>query len=72
MPYLNSDAIQAGLIPCETNPRTGALSRTLEPFHAKATETVGTGNDRRRHVCIECAEKHHRGLKRRRGAIVWK
>lgn len=70
MSYLNSDAIQAGLIPCETNPRTGGLSRTLEPFHAQAAETVGTNKDGRRHVCTECAVKHHKHLRRRPG-IIW-
>lgn len=69
--YLNSNAIRAGLIPCETNPHTGALSRTLEPFHARATDTVGVNEGGRRHVCSECAEKHHKHLRRRVGMIVW-
>ena len=70
MSYLNSDAIRAGLIPCETNPHTGSLSRTLEPFHAKAEVTIGKNVTTRRHVCFECKVKHHRSATTEPG-IQW-
>lgn len=54
----NADAIRSGLIPCETNPDTGTLSRTADPFHALATYTVGRSKPRR-HVCNGCRLKYH-------------
>lgn len=68
--YTNSDAIQDKMIPCETDPRSGELSRTLDPFHGQAVMTVGQVKGGRRHVCRECAEKHHKHLVWRMG-IYW-
>lgn len=67
---LNSDAIRAGRIPCETNPSTGGLSTTLEPFHADAKVTVGLQKNSLRHVCEPCAARHHQGQRQRSG-IYW-
>lgn len=70
MPQFNSDAIRAGLIPCETNPSTGGLSRTVEPFHVVATLTVGQQKNGKRHVCEPCAGKWHHLQQQARG-VVW-
>lgn len=70
MIYRNSDAIAAGLTPCETEPERGALSRTTEPFHALAVLTVGSRKNELRHVCIECAHAFHRHQRQRAG-ILW-
>lgn len=67
---MNSDAIRAGAIPCETNPSTGGLSRTLEAFHAVASLTVGQQKNGKRHVCANCAESWHQHQQQARG-IVW-
>lgn len=61
---LNSDVIRAGVIPCETNQRTGDLSRTLEPFHDVASVTVGQFKGSKRHVCTRCANLYHKHQKR--------
>lgn len=66
----NSAAIQQGLIPCETNPRDGSLSRTVQPFHAVAVVTVGGRNGQLRHVCAGCLEKFHAKVHVQCG-IVW-
>lgn len=67
---MNSDVIRAGAIPCETDPWTGGLSRTLEAFHALAVLTVGQVKGSKRHVCINCADKWHGNQQQARG-IVW-
>jgi len=68
--YLNSDALRDGLIPCETEPRYGGLSRTTHPFHAGATVTVGSQRGNRRHVCEQCAERWHKHQAREEG-VQW-
>lgn len=68
--YLNGDAIRKGLIPCETNPDTGGLSRTGQPFHAVAVLTAGSQKGNKRHVCAECADRFHRHQKQE-GGILW-
>lgn len=60
--YSNGYAISKGVVPCETNPTTGKLSRTTEPFHARAEVTVGARVDQRRRVCVFCRGKHHATL----------
>lgn len=67
---MNSNAIRAGAVPCETNPETGGLSRTLEAFHAVASLTVGQRKGEKRHVCEPCANKFHHLQQQARG-IVW-
>lgn len=67
---LNGDAIKAGIIPCETNPASGGLSRTTKEFHAPATLTVGSQKGNKRHVCKDCANKHH-GAQKRVDGIQW-
>lgn len=67
---LNGDAIHIGLVPCETNPVNGGLSRTLEEFHDSAFVTVGSQKGNKRHVCQSCADKHHKAQKQSHG-IVW-
>jgi len=57
------------LIPCETNPETGAESRQFERFHAYAEVTIGTKVPLR-HVCRECAKKWHKSREQRLG-IRW-
>lgn len=69
-PYRNSDAIRYGLVPCETNPDTGGLSRTGQSFHAVATITVGSVRGNKKHVCAECAERYHRHQKQA-GGVLW-
>jgi hypothetical protein len=69
-PYLNSDALRNGFIPCETNPETGGLSRTVEPYHARATVTVGQMKGSLRHVCHDCAHTFHQHQKLRHG-VSW-
>lgn len=66
----NGQAIRNGLIPCETDPDTGHLSRTTWPFHAVATYTTGSARGGFRHVCAGCLERHHKGLRVRSG-IRW-
>lgn len=68
--YLNADALRAGFIPCETNPETGGLSRTVHPYHAKACVTVGSQKGALRHVCLECAVTYHKHQERRIG-VIW-
>lgn len=68
--YTNGRAIRSGLIPCETNPATGQLSYCQEPFHAQATVTVGSSKGTLRHVCMECARRHHKNQEVRHG-IKW-
>lgn len=65
----NRDTIQSGVIPCETDPYNGKLSRTLDPFHATATTTVGSRGVLT-HVCASCAERWHTHKERKPG-IKW-
>jgi hypothetical protein len=65
----NGGAIRAGFIPCESNPRTGTLSRTTEVFHGSAMLTVGQKSGNLRHVCTSCAQRFHASLKQRPGLI---
>lgn len=67
---LNGDAIREGIIPCETNPETGALSRTGERFHGRATATVGSQKGNLRHACADCARRHHK-LQKQRTGVLW-
>lgn len=69
-PWTNSDAIQANIIPCETNPTTGGLSRASDQFHGRAVVTVGSQKGQMRHVCTSCALKHHKHQKQRPG-VKW-
>lgn len=69
-PWTNSDAIQAGIIPCETNPASGLLSRTGDQFHGRAVVTVGSQKGGMRHVCASCALKYHRHQEQRPG-VKW-
>jgi hypothetical protein len=66
----NGEAIASGFVPCEINPLTGMLSRTLERFHAEATVTVKRDGesfrDGRVRVCEQCKKRyipHRRGAK---------
>lgn len=68
--YTNGKAIRSGLTPCETNPATGQLSYCREPFHARATVTVGSSKGTLRHVCMECANRYHKDQVVRHG-IKW-
>lgn len=68
--YRNADAIQAGYVPCETNPETGGLSRTGQPFHAVAKITVGQQRGNKRHVCPDCASHYH-AIQKQVSGIVW-
>jgi hypothetical protein len=69
-PITNGSAIRQGLIPCETNPATGGLSRTGEMFHARAAVTVGSQKANLRHVCDDCAARFH-SYARQRSGILW-
>jgi hypothetical protein len=69
IPMTNAVNLAFGGIPCETNPSTGALSRLSEPFHAPATETVGSRTPFR-HVCRSCRDRHHH-LQASRHGILW-
>lgn len=68
--YTNADALRAGLIPCETDPRRGGLSYLSHTFHGIAAVTVGSFKGNRRHVCEECADKHHKHQERKEG-VRW-
>jgi hypothetical protein len=68
--YDNADALRAGIVPCETDPASGGLSRTLEPFHAAAELTAGSQRGSLRHVCAGCARAHHQHLRQRPG-VLW-
>jgi hypothetical protein len=71
MPTLtNGEMIRRGITPCETNDETGGLSKTKEPFHARALVTVGSMKTNLRHVCSECAAVFHRHQQQRAG-ILW-
>jgi hypothetical protein len=55
------EAISLGIIPCETNPETGKLARTGDPFHGAAEVTIGQRpTSQARRVCGACLAKHHR------------
>lgn len=68
--HTNGEAIRAGMIPCETSPQFGGLSRTGQTFHAAARVTVGAQKGNKRHVCLSCAERHHKHQPQVLG-IVW-
>lgn len=68
--YTNGQAIRIGLIPCDTAPQFGGLSRTVHPFHAVAEVTVGAHKGLRRHVCRNCAAAHHKHQPQVPG-VVW-
>jgi len=70
MALTNREAIHLGVIPCETNPKTGELSYLHDPFHSAAKATVGTRSDCLRHVCYDCQHEHHKHQKVRRG-VLW-
>lgn len=65
----NGDYTISGVIPCETDPNTGYLSTLLQPFHAKATVTVGSRVELT-HVCQSCAERWHTHKEHRDG-VRW-
>jgi len=69
-PGSNAWGARHDVIPCETNPQTGALSRQREAFHARATMTVGAEGTERRHVCEPCQKRWHRFNKIERG-VTW-
>lgn len=69
----NAEALRAGITPCETNPLTGGLSRTVDEFHAAATITCGTKRIRTenlKHACVQCAKQYHT-LMRQRDGVLW-
>ncbi len=68
--YTNAHAIRAGLMPCETNPVNGGLSRTVHQFHAVAAVTTGSQKGNKRHVCRDCAHKFH-NAQHQVQRIVW-
>lgn len=69
-PLLNRDLIRLGLVPCETDPDTGGLSRTGDPAHALATWTVTGKGYESRHVCEECAAEFHSQRPIKEG-VIW-
>lgn len=66
----NSTALKSGAVPCETNPKTGGLSRTGEIFHGEAVLTIGMLKGAKRHVCEYCAKTFHHLAKTVPG-VVW-
>lgn len=67
--YTNGMAIRAEIFPCETDPRTGNLSKLGDPFHASATVTAGSKVELTR-CCRSCAAKWHWHKEQREG-IRW-
>lgn len=69
-PVTNGWLIRHGHVPCESNPKTGGLSRTGDPAHALAEVTVSGRGFELRHVCRECAKDFYAHRPTKEG-VIW-
>lgn len=66
----NGYLIRCGLVPCETNPDTGGLSRTGDPAHALAVFTITGKGFESRHVCRGCVLAFYANRPIKEG-VIW-